>query len=232
MSSPSQIESDAHWPAKLHAAWRQISGGQVSAVELLPPANNANPAGKDGHRKVLLPGSFNPLHRGHVGMANWVARHLSLPVWFEFSFVNADKPEVDFIEIQRRLGTFSSGYAVSDIEQPMLQTPPHGLLLTSNAKFACKARAFPGCCFAVGVDTLSRIAEPRFYENQTVGRDQAMEEIAGLGCRFLVFGRLSEGRFQTLPSMQLPESLARLCDPVQESTFRVDVSSTQIRKLG
>ncbi len=231
LSSSSQIESDAQWPAKLQTAWRQISSGHVSAVELLAPSTNARAAGKDDRRKVLLPGSFNPLHRGHVGMANWVATHLSLPVWFEFSFVNADKPEVNFLEIQRRLLTFSADYAASDVAQPTAQRDSHGLFLTSNAKFACKARAFPGCFFAVGADTLARIAEPRFYADQVVGRDRAIDEIAELGCRFLVFGRLHEGKFQTLPNMQIPNSLARLCEPVREATFRVDVSSTQLRKL-
>ena len=231
LSSSSEIESEAHWPAKLQAAWLQISGGHVSTVELLAPRTNAEAAGKDDRRKVLLPGSFNPLHRGHVGMANWVASHLALPVWFEFSFVNAEKPEVTFPEIRRRLAVFSSDYAASDVAQTTVQRDSHGLLLTSNAKFAGKARAFPGCYFAVGVDTLARIAEPRFYVDQVAGSERALEEIADLGCRFLVFGRLHAGKFQTLTNMQIPDSLARLCDPVQETTFRVDVSSTQLRKL-
>jgi hypothetical protein len=56
--------------------------------------------------------------------------------------------------------------------------------------------------------------------------------IGARGCRFLVFGRLLAAGFQTLSQLDLPPSLAEICDPVDATRFRVDLSSTQLRGGG
>ena len=45
----------------------------------------------------ILSGSFNPLHRGHVGMLNKSAswKRPNAPCYFELSVHNADKPSLD-----------------------------------------------------------------------------------------------------------------------------------------
>ena len=80
----------------------------------------------------------------------------------------------------------------------------------------------------VGLDTLARIAESRFYVNAAM-RDQAAAEIAALGCSFLVFGRKLGDTFLNLDDVQIPPALRALCDAVPESAFRADLSSTQLR---
>jgi hypothetical protein len=104
------------------------------------------------------------------------------------------------------------------------------IALTRAPTFREKAEAFPGATFVVGVDTLLRIAEPRYYGDDHAKRDAAIAEIAERGCRFLVFGRELDGRFVTLGDLNLPTELRRLCDEVPESEFREDVSSTELRK--
>lgn len=162
-------------------------------------------------------------------MARWASTKLNLPVWFEFSFVNADKPAAYLGQIVKRLDWSLVCDATESLPDLRMTVRPHGLLLSGNARFLSKARDFPGCIFAVGIDTLIRVADPRFYDDSVEQRDQAVAEMASLGCRFLVFGRLRQGRFRGLPDVNLPADLREICDPVAERDFRFDVSSTEIR---
>jgi nicotinic acid mononucleotide adenylyltransferase/nicotinamide mononucleotide (NMN) deamidase PncC len=164
--------------------------------------------------RVVFPGAFNPLHSGHERMAELAAERFGAPVAMELSITNVDKPPLDFIEIADRLQ----------------QLAGRTVLLTRAPTFAEKAELLPGCVFVVGVDTLARIADPKYYGADEAQRDAAIAAIARQGCRLLVFGRLLEGRFATLAELRLPAALRSLCDEVAESEFRDDVSSTAIRQ--
>lgn len=88
---------------------------------------------------------------------------------------------------------------------------------------------FPGTVFVVGADTIARVGQVRYYGGQPSAMQAALERIAVCGCRFLVFGRTVEGQFCTLSDLQLPETLATICQAVPESLFRDETSSTQLR---
>jgi hypothetical protein len=79
------------------------------------------------------------------------------------------------------------------------------------------------------MDTLVRIADPRYYCEVAAQRDDAIATIADQGCRFLVFGRTVGDRFLKLSDIELPPSLRQLCEEVPESQFRADMSSTDLR---
>lgn len=162
--------------------------------------------------QLLLPGSFNPLHPGHLAMLTFAQQKLELPGSFELSIANVDKPMLDYTSIERRLGQFT--------DKP--------LWLTVLPRFRQKAEAFPGVTFVVGADTIVRIAAPRYYLN-TADRNDALKTFAKQGVRFLVFGRQVEGKFQTLSSLRLPKALRELCIEVGEREFREDISSTALR---
>src|SRR5438045_940442 len=55
----------------------------------------------------LLPGAFNPAHAGHFALAQVAAGMLGLPVHFELSIANVDKPQLFAGEVQRRLRQFA-----------------------------------------------------------------------------------------------------------------------------
>jgi hypothetical protein len=104
--------------------------------------------------------------------------------------------------------------------------------LTRAATFEEKSRLFPGATFIVGVDTLRRIADPRYYRDDAAACLAAIERIAARGCRFLVFGRDVGTGFVRLSDLDLPEALRAICREVPGEEFREDISSTEIRKSG
>ncbi len=74
------------------AAWTQLLLGERTSVAI-----------HDEDSPVLFPGAFNPLHEGHLQMAEVARAHYSMPVTFELSITNVDKAPLDFIELADRL---------------------------------------------------------------------------------------------------------------------------------
>ena len=186
---------------------QELLAGRVAAISLGPQNARKKPP-------ALLPGAFNPLHEGHQTMARLASQILGVDVAFEISILNVDKPPLDFVEIDRRTRQFAAD-----------QT----LWLSRASLFSQKAELFPGATFVVGADTIARIGDPRYYAGQEAVMNTALAQIASAGCSFLVFGRQLDGKFRTLSELHVPEPLARLCQEVPASVFRVDRSSTQIR---
>jgi nicotinamide mononucleotide (NMN) deamidase PncC len=205
---PTIRASVQHRVQQAPAAWTELLLGEKTSV-----AVGDHQAAASSSPAIVFPGAFNPLHAGHARMAELAAERLAAPVTFELSIANVDKPPLDFIEIADRLA----------------QLDGRRVLLTRAATFAEKAQVAPGCVFVVGVDTLWRIADPKYYGGDAARRDVALASIVERGCRFLVFGRMREGKFVTLRELDLPAPLAALCDEVPETEFRTDVSSSALR---
>lgn len=200
--------------------WRALLLGEVCAVApILASSLDAEPhPGKNAEAiapRVVFPGAFNPLHDGHRRMAAIAAQRLDAPVHFEISVENVDKLPLDYTEMQLRAAQFESADAP--------------LWFTRAPTFEEKSAIFPGATFVVGADTLVRIGQPCYYHNDPTAAEDAIQQIADRGCRFLVFGRLVKGKFQTLDDLPLAASLRQLCDEVSAEEFRADVSSTELR---
>lgn len=163
---------------------------------------------------VVYPGAFHPLHAGHRRIAEIASARLAATVEYEISLINVDKP----------------GLAPSDVEQRLRQFPRDAAIwLTQAPTFVEKSRLFPGAVFVVGADTLIRIIDARYYADDPAAAAAAVAEIAGRGCRFLVFGRRLGDRFWTLDDVAIPETLRQRCAGVSAEEFRMDVSSTHLR---
>ena len=189
--------------------WNALVSGETDAVRVdNAPAGSKIPPGP----QCLLPGSFNPVHAGHRRMLATAAARGGAGGAYELAIVNPDKPPLSADDAGTRLARFAGRETV---------------WLTRAPTFPEKARIFPGTTFAVGVDTIVRIAEPRYY-----GGSEGLERaISILGaCRFLVFGRRAGTGFETLESVALPARLRALCEGVAESEFRADISSTALRR--
>jgi nicotinamide mononucleotide (NMN) deamidase PncC len=185
--------------------------GELAAVAVSPDGR----VGELPRPAALMPGAFNPLHAGHGQLAVAAARRLGLPVAFELSVVNVDKPPLAAAEIRRRLRAFA------------WCTP---VWLTRAATFVEKARLFPGTVFVVGADTAERIVLPRYYGDSLQRLAETLAEIRTLGCRFFVGGRIDEtGVYRCLERVQVPGEHRDLFVAIPETEFRCDVSSTALR---
>ncbi|XVE92610.1 hypothetical protein REPUB_Repub01dG0112900 [Reevesia pubescens] len=95
-------------------------------------------------RKIILSGSFNPLHDGHLKLLE-VATSIygnGCPC-FELSAINADKPPLSISQIKERVMQFEKiGKTVIISNQPY---------------FYKKAELFPGSAFVIGADTVVRL---------------------------------------------------------------------------
>jgi hypothetical protein len=170
----------------------------------------------DKSKKVggVLPGSFNPVHEGHWALVALAERLLGMPAVFELSIDNVDKLSLPEEEVRRRLAQFAWRAPV---------------LVTRAPIFATKAQLLPGATFIVGVDTAARIIASRYYANEAA-RIDALRSIRGHNCRFLVAGRLDAGgKYLGLDDLGVPADFRDLFTGIPVSTFRVDLSSTQLR---
>lgn len=190
-------------------AWNDLLLGKTEAIL------HDSPTGTRKLSRALFSGAFNPIHVGHEEMVQVASQILGTEVDHEVSILNVDKPPLDYIEIGERIDQFG---------------PEHSVWLTRAPTFVEKSRLFPAVTFVVGIDTLRRVAAPRYYRGSEAACAKAIDEIASRGCRFLVFGRSIGGSFIRLSDLDLPAPLASICREVPETQFRQDISSTEIRR--
>ncbi|MFO7678414.1 MAG: hypothetical protein R6X34_00020 [Chloroflexota bacterium] len=167
---------------------------------------------------LLLSGSFNPLHDGHLEMAQAAAEIMGQRVAFELSAVNVDKPPLTAELVLHRLAQFAGR---------------HPVFASTAPTFVEKSRLYPGATFVVGFDTAMRILQPRYYEDSRSHMLRSLSEINEHGCRFLVAGRADEnGRFRQTTDLTIPPGCQRLFQPIPDYRFRKDISSTELRRRG
>jgi nicotinamide mononucleotide (NMN) deamidase PncC len=186
--------------------------GKLARVTVQPDGRIAQSAMAPA---ALLPGSFNPLHQGHMGLARAAEEIIGGPVHFELSVVNVDKPPLTAEEVRRRLSQFAWRATIE---------------LTRAPTFLEKSRLFPGTTFVIGADTAERLVAPRYYSDSDMRMRAALEEMSKRGCHFLVAARLDPARqLRSLADAGIPSRFADMFAAIPESRFRVDVSSTDLR---
>ena len=162
---------------------------------------------------LLLPGSFNPIHIGHREMMALGKERIGATGGYELSVTNVDKPPLEKEEIQRRLGQFGADDTV---------------VLTRAETFRKKAALVPGTTFLLGWDTAVRLVAPRYYGGEEEMMLALAEMMAG-GTKFIVAGRSDGEAFMTLADVDIPGGFAPMFSGIEESGFRRDISSTELR---
>jgi cytidylyltransferase-like protein len=167
---------------------------------------------------VLLPGSFNPVHAGHVLLARVAEELRQQPLAFEISVTNVDKPPLAGETVRQRLAQFAWKSPVE---------------LTRAPTFLEKSRLFPTTTFVIGADTAERLVAPKYYGDDELRMHVALEEIAKSGSSFLVAVRIDQaGRVRALSDIPVPRRYADLFSEIPEQRFRLDASSSEIRARG
>src|SRR5438094_7361340 len=218
LSPRSLLDADEHYAETGVAAVDtidQLLAGELDRVTVQPDGQMMLSAPQP---LVLFPGSFNPMHEGHVLLARVAEELRQQPLAFEISVTNVDKPPLAGETVRHRLAQFAWKSPVE---------------LTRAPTFLEKSRLFPGATFVVGADTAERLFGAKYYGDDETRMHMALEEIANSGSSFLVAVRVdAAARVRALNAIPVPRRYADLFTEIPEHRFRVDISSSEIRARG
>ena len=217
-SPRSLLDADEHYAETVVAAGAavdtidQLLAGELDRVTVQPDGQIMLSAPQPF---VLFPGSFNPMHEGHVLLARVAEELRQQPLAFEISVTNVDKPPLAGETVRHRLAQFAWKSPVE---------------LTRAPTFLEKSRLFPSTTFVIGADTAERLVAPKYYGHDELRMHVALEEIANSGGSFLVAVRIdAAGRVRALNDIPVPRRYADLFIEIPEHRFRFDTSSSEIR---
>ena len=187
---------------KAKNSWTKLIDNKIDFVA----SHNAKP-------ELIFPGSFNPLHQGHLEMRELAEKRTGMRITFEICIKNAEKPPLTYHEMKRTLDQFSDN---------------DSWVMTRHGLFSEKAKLFPNSVFIIGADTLVRIMDEKFYLSRKDMLDH-IERFNDHNINFLVFGRKVKDSFITLDQIDIPASIKNRFTGIDETGFRQDISSRSLR---
>lgn len=187
---------------------------------------------------LIVPGSFNPPHVGHILLALAAAKEMNehcSSIWFELSITNADKPALSIETIVERIKYFFQ------FRDEMPASICWGIILTNAPLFKQKVELLAPIQikngdsvlhFSIGTDTLVRLIDPKYYNNS---RSEMTQSLSKMSCHFIVGGRLDQSKVTGSIFISGEQIISGLPLELREKftiipDFRIDLSSTEIRQ--
>ena len=164
------------------------------------------------NNSLILSGSFNPLHEGHIELLKASSKEFKKNPLFEISIKNVDKSEINFNDLMDRINQFKS---------------LGKLVVTNSEKFEEKSKIFKESIFVIGYDTALRLVDNKYYNDDF---RRSLKIIEKNNCSFLVSGRFINKKYKKPNNINF-EGYDYLFNILSEEKFRIDISSTQLRRL-
>ena len=162
---------------------------------------------------LVLPGSFNPLHQGHINLLNLAEKKFQQRGFFEISLSNVDKNLISYEEVRFRLNQFIK---LRDV------------IISNKATFIEKSSIYKNCKFVIGYDTAERVLDNYYYKDNI---KKGLSLINKYKCSFIVAGRKLGKNFNTVKQLNIPKENLNMFQGLTEKDFRSDISSTQLREF-
>jgi len=205
-------------------AIKALREGKAKCVGFLKSGKSASDDELLLRNVAIMPGSFNPLHRGHLACAEIAREFLAKrdDLVFEISMEHPNKGLLDDEEVSKRVSQFEGRTVV----------------VTRAPLYVDKAKIFPNSTFVIGADTFERIVDPKYYGDKSIrAMKVVLDSIRACKCDFLVVGRKNSdtGVFETAEMIlkkrdkSISDCVKGMFSSIPEKAFRVDLSSTEIR---
>jgi nicotinic acid mononucleotide adenylyltransferase len=182
---------------------------------------NVNPESSESN--IFFPGSFHPVHEGHIHIAQKVHEITGKQVNFEVCAKNVDKPVIDYTDFhERREG----------LREAMRDQPWAGkVFFTAAPTFIEKARLFHNSVFVVGWDTFKRLNDVKYCGGSTDKFEEMLKGLKLLGTHFMVFHRIIDGKLTAEEEDSIHPDLLDLAT-IYPGEFAApkEISSTELRK--
>lgn len=110
-------------------------------------------------KSIIYPGSFNPIHQGHISIIKNIANRFGSSIYLEISVTNVDKPQLDFIDLKDRIGEifYQCG------QDKLLEDAIKGVIISNTPRFFDKIWQYPfNTTYIVGSDTANRMFDPKY----------------------------------------------------------------------
>lgn len=161
------------------------------------------------HHGVFFPGNFDPMHFGHEGIAETVAKMTQQPV---IPWICTKPPHKEPLSVQQM------ARRAAEMRARLFPV----MFSDGDPLYIDKARRFPGRYFIIGADALVRMLDPKWGPLP----GPMLDEFYSLGIRFWVVPRIIDGKLTSLEDVDTL-GFPGLFRPVHGTW---NISSTQVRQ--